>query len=68
MEKYMDTGLSAQERAEALADTLSVDEQAAQLKFDAPEIASAGLPPITGGTRLFTVSPEREPQQCFLRR
>ena len=45
MEKYMDTGLSAQERAEALADTLSVDEQAAQLKFDAPEIASAGLPP-----------------------
>lgn len=38
MEKYLDTSLSPQERAEALADTLTVQQQAEQLKYDAPAI------------------------------
>ena len=36
MEKFKDESLSAYERAEALADTLTAEEQAAQLKDDAP--------------------------------
>ena len=44
MEKYMDTSLSAQEREELLCDTLTVEEMASQLKYDAAEIKSAGLP------------------------
>lgn len=38
MEKYLDAALTPQERAEALADSLTVQQQAEQLKFDAPEI------------------------------
>lgn len=38
MEKYLDTSLSPQERAEALTDRLTVRQQAEQLKYDAPEI------------------------------
>lgn len=38
MEKYLDTNLSPQERAEALTDRLTVRQQAEQLKYDAPEI------------------------------
>ena len=44
MQKFNDTALSAQERAEALTDSLSVTEQAEQLKYDAPAIPAAGLP------------------------
>lgn len=44
MERYKDKQLSAYERAEALADTLSTEEQAQQLKYDAPAIEKAGLP------------------------
>ena len=36
MEKYLDATLTPQERAEALADSLTVRQQAEQLKFDAP--------------------------------
>ena len=36
--------LTPQQRAEALADTLTVQEQAEQLKYDAPSIPKAGLP------------------------
>lgn len=38
MEKYLNAALTPQERAEALADSLTVQQQAEQLKFDAPEI------------------------------
>lgn len=44
MERYKDKQLSAYERAAALADTLSTEEQAQQLKYDAPAIEKAGLP------------------------
>ena len=44
MEKFRDNTLSAQERAEALTDALSVTEQAEQLKYEAPAIPKAGLP------------------------
>ena len=36
--------LTPQQRAEALADSLTVQEQAEQLKYDAPAIPKAGLP------------------------
>ncbi|MGN1341529.1 MAG: glycoside hydrolase family 3 C-terminal domain-containing protein [Oscillospiraceae bacterium] len=44
MEKYLDHALTPQQRAEALADTLTVQEQAEQLKYNAPAIPKAGLP------------------------
>lgn len=44
MEKYKDKNLSAYERAAALTDTLTTEEQAQQLKYDAPLIEKAGLP------------------------
>ena len=44
MERYLDTSLTPQERAEALADTLTTEQQAEQLRYNAPAIPSAGLP------------------------
>ena len=38
MERYLDRSMTPQERAEALADTLTVQQQAEQLKYDAPAI------------------------------
>ncbi len=44
MKKYLDESLSAQERAEALVSELSTEEQAAQLRYDAPAIERLGIP------------------------
>lgn len=44
MEKYKDKSLTPQERAEDLTDRMSVQEQAAQLIFDAPEVDRLQLP------------------------
>ncbi|MBQ8171232.1 MAG: glycoside hydrolase family 3 C-terminal domain-containing protein [Oscillospiraceae bacterium] len=44
MKKYNDTALSPVERAEALCDELSTEQQAEQLRYDAPAIPQAGLP------------------------
>ncbi len=44
MEQYLDTSFSPQQRAEALCDTLTTEQQAEQLRYDAPSIPSAGLP------------------------
>ena len=44
MELFRDNSLSPQERAEALCDTLSTEQQAEQLRFDAPALPSVGLP------------------------
>lgn len=44
MEKYMDAALSAQERAEALTDLMTTEEQASQLRYDAPAIERLGIP------------------------
>ncbi len=44
MERYLDTSLTPQERAEALTDTLTAEQQAEQLRYNAPAIPSAGLP------------------------
>ncbi|MDE7194052.1 MAG: glycoside hydrolase family 3 C-terminal domain-containing protein, partial [Oscillospiraceae bacterium] len=41
---YLNSELSPQERAEALADMLTTEQQAEQLSYDAPPIPSAGLP------------------------
>ncbi|MBQ4165466.1 MAG: glycoside hydrolase family 3 protein, partial [Oscillospiraceae bacterium] len=43
MELFRDNSLSPQERAEALCDTLSTEQQAEQLRFDAPALPSVGL-------------------------
>ena len=43
MPDYHDPNLTAQERAEALTDTLTVQQQAEQLKYDAPAIPSCLL-------------------------
>lgn len=44
MNAWNNTSLSPEQRAEALADSLTVREQAEQLKYDAPAIPAAGLP------------------------
>lgn len=44
MKKYLDESLSAQERAEALVDEMSIEEQAGQLIYNAPAIERLGIP------------------------
>ena len=44
MEKYKDSSLSAQERAEALADLMTVEEMASQLRYDSPAVERLGIP------------------------
>lgn len=44
MEKYRNKELSPQERAEALADCLTTEQQAQQLRYDAPAVDEVGLP------------------------
>ncbi len=44
MELYRDTSLSAQQRAEAICDALTTEQQAEQLRYDAPAAPSVGLP------------------------
>lgn len=44
MEKYLDETLNAQERAEALTDAMTTDEQATQLRYDAPAVERLGIP------------------------
>lgn len=44
MEKYLNETLSVQERAEALTDAMTTDEQASQLRYDAPAVKRLGIP------------------------
>lgn len=44
MKKYLDKTLSPHDRAEALADELTTEEQAAQLRYDAPAVERLGIP------------------------
>lgn len=44
MEKYLDRSLSPLERAEALVDEMTVEEQASQLRYDAPSVPRLGIP------------------------
>ncbi|MBR6102154.1 MAG: glycoside hydrolase family 3 C-terminal domain-containing protein [Ruminococcus sp.] len=44
MKKYLDETLSAQERAEALVDEMTVEEMASQLRYDAPAVERLGIP------------------------
>ncbi|MCM1524336.1 MAG: glycoside hydrolase family 3 C-terminal domain-containing protein [Ruminococcus sp.] len=44
MEKYKDQSLTPKERAEDLTDRMTVEEQASQLKYDAPAVERLGLP------------------------
>ncbi len=44
MEKYKDKNLSPLQRAEDIADRLSPEQQAQQLKYDAPPIPELGIP------------------------
>lgn len=44
MKKYLDEALSAMERAEALVDEMTVEEQAMQLRYDAPALKRLGIP------------------------
>lgn len=55
MEKYFDSTLSAEERAIALTDAMTVEEQASQLRYDAPAVKGWAFLHTTGGTRDFTV-------------
>ena len=64
MKIYLNESLSAQERAEALVNEMTVEEAASQLRYDAP--GSAFLP-ITGGMRVFMGLHEAVLPPCFHR-
>lgn len=42
--KYLDESLSAQERAQALVEKMTIEEAASQLRFDAPAVERLGIP------------------------
>ncbi|MCI5816232.1 glycoside hydrolase family 3 C-terminal domain-containing protein [Ruminococcus sp.] len=44
MERYLDPSLTPEERAEDLTDRLTVEEQASQLRYDAPPVPRLGIP------------------------
>lgn len=44
MERWLDKTLTAEERATALTDSLTTEQQAEQLRYNAPAIPQAGLP------------------------
>lgn len=44
MEKYLDETLSIEERAVALTDAMTAEEQASQLRYDAPAVERLGIP------------------------
>lgn len=44
MEKYLDSSLTPQERAEALTDLMTTEEQASQLRYDAPAVKRLNIP------------------------
>ncbi len=44
MEKYLDESLTPEERAIALTDAMTVEEQASQLRYDAPAVERLGIP------------------------
>ncbi|WP_432649662.1 glycoside hydrolase family 3 C-terminal domain-containing protein [Huintestinicola sp.] len=44
MKKYLDTSLTPLERAEALTDEMTVEEQAGQLRYDSPAVPRLGIP------------------------
>lgn len=44
MKKYLDKSFSAQERAEALVNEMTVDEMASQLRYDSPSVERLGIP------------------------
>ena len=44
MEKFRDTTLSAQERAEDLVSRMTLEEKASQLRYDAPAVERLGIP------------------------
>ena len=44
MERYLDPSLTPAERAEDLTDRLTVEEQASQLRYDAPPVPRLGIP------------------------
>ena len=44
MKNYLNESLSAQERAEALVNEMTVEEAASQLRYDAPAVERLGIP------------------------
>lgn len=44
MKRYLNESLSARERAEALVDEMTTEEQASQLRYDAPAVERLGIP------------------------
>ncbi|MDE6726577.1 MAG: glycoside hydrolase family 3 C-terminal domain-containing protein [Oscillospiraceae bacterium] len=44
MEKYLDESLTVKERAEALTNAMTVEEQASRLRYDSPAVERLGIP------------------------
>ena len=66
MKNYLNESLSAQERAEALVNEMTVEEAASQLRYDAPAVERLGIP-ITGGMRVSMGLHEAVWPPCFHR-
>ena len=73
MKNYLNESLSAQERAEALVNEMTVEEAASQLRYDAPAVERLQqlnvfiLRPITGGMRVSMGLHEAVWPPCFHR-
>lgn len=67
MKNYLNESLSAQERAEALVNEMTVEEAASQLRYDAPAVERLGIPAYTGGMRVSMGLHEAVWPPCFHR-
>lgn len=67
MKNYLNESLSAQERAEALVNEMTVEEAASQLRYDAPAVGGSAFLPITGGMRVSMGLHEVVLPPCFHR-
>ena len=65
MKNYLNESLSAQERAEALVNEMTIEEAASQLRYDAPAVEA--FLPITGGMRVSMGLHEAVLPPCFHR-
>jgi len=65
---FRNTALSFEERVNDWSSRMTLQEKADQLLYTAPAIPRLGIPPITGGMKLFMVLPDQALQPVFLSR
>ena len=67
MKNYLNESLSAQERAEALVNEMTIEEAASQLRYDAPAVERLGIPAYNWWNGVSMGLPEAVLPLCFRR-